>query len=380
MNLERKGEKMENELIKLSNTLVNYSLKLKENERVLITINNLDTKYLVKCLIRDIVKVKAIPFVRIVDNELNSLLTELSNSKRVDELAKHSALDVENYDAFITIRYTENEYEGKHINSLIRREIGAKTSESDDIRINQRKWVLLNYPSVIDAYKIGMPYDAYKEYALRAMNFDYASMERDIAPLKELMEKTDRVRIVSPNTDLNFSIKNIPVIPCVGSSNIPDGEIYTAPVKDSVNGTITYNTPSPYHGNVYRNVKLTFKNGQIIEANCDGDNKGLNDIFDTDEGSRYVGEFSLGLNPLINRPMGDILYDEKIQGSIHFTPGRCYDDASNGNASAIHWDMVLIQTKEYGGGEIYFDDVLIRKDGKFVLKELEHLNYNLKWV
>lgn len=369
---------MENELIKLSNTIVNYSLKLKENERILITVNNLDTKYLVKCLIRDIVKVKAIPFVRVIDNELNSLLTELTTSKRVDEIAKHSMEDVENYDAFITIRYTENEYEGKHINSLIRREIGSKTSKSDDIRINQRKWVLLNYPSLVDAYKIGMPYDAYKEYALRAMNFDYASMERDIAPLKELMEKTDRVRIVSPNTDLSFSIKNIPVIPCVGNSNIPDGEIYTAPVKDSVNGTITYNTPSPYHGNVYRNVKLTFENGKIIEATCDGDVEGLNKIFDTDEGSRYVGEFSLGLNPLINKPMGDILYDEKIQGSIHFTPGRCYDDASNGNQSAIHWDMVLIQTKDYGGGEIYFDDVLIRKDGVFVLKELEHLNYDLK--
>lgn len=378
MNLERKGEEMENELIKLSNTIVNYSLKLKENERILITVNNLDTKYLVKCLIRDIVKVKAIPFVRVIDNELNSLLTELTTSKRVDEIAKHSMEDVENYDAFITIRYTENEYEGKHINSLIRREIGSKTSKSDDIRINQRKWVLLNYPSLVDAYKIGMPYDAYKEYALRAMNFDYASMERDIAPLKELMEKTDRVRIVSPNTDLSFSIKNIPVIPCVGNSNIPDGEIYTAPVKDSVNGTITYNTPSPYHGNVYRNVKLTFENGKIIEATCDGDVEGLNKIFDTDEGSRYVGEFSLGLNPLINKPMGDILYDEKIQGSIHFTPGRCYDDASNGNQSAIHWDMVLIQTKDYGGGEIYFDDVLIRKDGVFVLKELEHLNYDLK--
>ena len=223
-----------------------------------------------------------------------------------------------------------------------------------------------------------MPYDEYKDYAIKAMNFDYSIMEKDILPLKKLMEKTDKVRIVSPSTDISFSIKNMPIIPCCGTSNIPDGEIFTAPIKTSVNGQITYNTPSPYQNNIYNNVSLTFKEGKIVEATCDGDNEALNSIFDTDNGSRYVGEFSLGLNPLIIKPMGDILYDEKIIGSIHFTPGKCYDDAPNGNDSAIHWDMVLIQTKEYGGGELYFDDVLIRKDGKFVLKELEHLNYNLK--
>ncbi len=377
-NYRKRVKKVENELLKLSSTIVNYSVKIKEGDRVLISTNGLEPKFLVKALIRDIVKVKGIPFVRIIDNEINSLLTELTTSKRVDELARHKKEEVDNYDVFINIRYTENEYEGKYINSSIRKEIGSKTAKSDDIRINKRRWVLLNYPSLIDAYKIGMPYDEYKNYSIKAMNFDYSSMEHDILPLKKLMEQTDKVRIVSPNTDISFSIKNIPVIPCCGTSNIPDGEIYTAPIKTSVNGKITYNTPSPYQGNIYHNVSLTFKDGKIIEATCDNDNESLNAIFDTDEGSRYVGEFSLGLNPLITKPMGDILYDEKIIGSIHFTPGKCYDDAKNGNDSAIHWDMVLIQTEEYGGGEIYFDDVLIRKNGKFVLKELEHLNYNLK--
>jgi len=369
---------MENELLKLSSNIVNYSVRVKEGEKVLISTNSADTRFLVKALIRDIVKAKGIPFVRIIDNEINALLTELTTSKRIDELAKHKKEEVDNYDVFISIRYTENEYEGKHINPSIRKEIGSKTAKSEDTRINKRKWVLLNYPSLIDAYKIGLPYDEYKQYAIKAMNFDYASMCEDVLSLKKLMEKTDKVRIVGPDTDLSFSIKNIPIVPCCGTSNIPDGEIYTAPIKNSVNGKITYNTPSPYQGNIYRNVSLTFKNGKIVEASCNGDNESLNAIFDTDEGSRYVGEFSIGLNPLITKPMGDILYDEKIIGSIHFTPGKCYADASNGNDSAIHWDMVLIQNKEYGGGELYFDDVLIRKDGKFVLKELEHLNYGEK--
>jgi aminopeptidase len=191
------------------------------------------------------------------------------------------------------------------------------------------------------------------------------------------MEKTDKVRVTGKNTDITFSIKGMPIIPCTGEKNIPDGEIYTAPLRNSVNGVITYNTPSPYQGNVYQNVSLTFKDGKIIEARADNDIEALNQIFDADAGSRYVGEFSLGLNPKILDPMGDILFDEKIIGSIHFTPGRAYKDSYNGNDSSIHWDMVLIQREEYGGGDIYFDDKLIRHNGLFVLDELKSLNYDM---
>ena len=217
--------------------------------------------------------------------------------------------------------------------------------------------------------------DKYFQYALEVMTVDYNQMKQDIVPLLKLMEKTDKVRILSPNTDLTFSIKDIPIIPCCGECNIPDGEIYTAPVKNSVNGIITYNVPSVYHGNMYHNIQLTFENGKIIQATSDDNNNRLNEIFNTDDGSRYVGEFSLGLNPKILHPVGNILYDEKIIGSLHFTPGSSYHNAYNGNQSVIHWDLVLIQRKEYGGGEIYFDDILIRKDGMFVLPELQHLNY-----
>ena len=188
------------------------------------------------------------------------------------------------------------------------------------------------------------------------------------------MEETDQVRIMSPGTDLTFSIKGMPAIPCCGDKNIPDGEIYTAPIKDSVNGTITYNTPSPYRGNIFHHVSLTFQDGKIVKATCDEDDEVLNAIFDTDEGARYIGEFSLGFNPQILNPMGDILYDEKILGSIHFRPGRCYKDCDNQNRSSIHSDMVLIQRSEYGGGEIYFDQELIRKDGKFIPEDLQPLN------
>lgn len=369
---------MDERLRKLSSTIVNYSIEVQKNERVLITCQTDYPENLIKYLIDDIIKVEGIPFVRMINPRINTKLSETTTSKRIDEIKIHGEDDNKNYDSFINIRYSTNDFENSNIKLEIRKEIAQKTAQADYVRINERKWVLLNYPSALDAYKAKKTTEDYYNYAIDVMNVDYQKMYEMLQPLKELMEKTDHVRIISPGTDLTFSIKDIPIIPCCGKSNIPDGEIFTAPIKDSVNGTITYNTPSPYQGNVYHHVQLTLKNGKIIKAVCDEDNEKLNQIFDTDEGARYIGEFSLGLNPEILDPMGDILYDEKIIGSIHFTPGQAYEEAFNGNHSGIHWDMVLIQRKEYGGGEIYFDHQLIRKDGLFVLPELKHLNYGLK--
>ncbi len=362
----------------LSKTIVEYSLRLQENEKVLIKAESMDTKPLVQLLINEIYRVGAVPMVRYSDQETNDLLMSKTNIERVALLKDQNEFDVNHYDAFISIRYIENDFNGKDIDKQILSEVGEALKESNDIRINQRRWVLLNYPSVTAAYKAGMPTKDFCKYAWDVMTVDYQKMHDLIKPLKELMERTDKVRIVAPNTDITFSIKDIPAIPCCGEYNIPDGEIFTAPVKTSVNGVITYNTPCPYQGNIYTNVSLTFENGKIVKATCNEDSESLNHIFDIDEGARYVGEFAIGLNPQILNPMGDILFDEKIIGSIHFTPGRAYREAFNGNISSIHWDMVLIERKEYGGGALYFDDVLIRQDGKFVLPELEPLNYHLK--
>ncbi len=368
------GDIMDERLKKLSSTIVNYSVDIKENDRVLIQYESDKCNPLIKCLIKDIYKNGGIPFVKLIDNELNSLIIENSNSKVIDEMVKMKKYEVDNFDVFIRICYTENEYEDNRIKSEIRKELGSKSQDVDDIRINERRWVLLNYPSLIDAYKAHMKYDDFYDYSMDVMNVDYKSMMENMKPLKELMEKTDKVRIVGPNTDITFSIKGMPAIPCCGTANIPDGELYTAPIKNTVNGIITYNTPSPYNGNIFNNISLEFKDGQIVNCSSSENVETLKEIFNTDDGARYIGEFSLGFNPKITFPMGDILNDEKIMGSLHFTPGRCYEDCDNGNISSIHWDLVLIQTKEYGGGEIYFDDVLIRKDGKFVLDELKQLN------
>ena len=247
-----------------------------------------------------------------------------------------------------------------------------------DYRVNKTKWAVLRYPNASMAQLAGTSQEAFEDFYFDVCTLDYQKMSKAMDALVELMNKTDRVQLKGPGTDLTFSIKGIPAVKCAGECNIPDGEVYTAPVRDSVNGVISYNTPSEEQGFTFENIVFHVKDGKITEASSNN-NKRINELLDTDEGARYFGEFALGVNPYILRPMKDTLFDEKICGSFHLTPGASYEDAFNGNKSAVHWDLVMIQREEYGGGEIYFDDVLIRKDGRFVLPELEGLNpENLK--
>lgn len=194
----------------------------------------------------------------------------------------------------------------------------------------------------------GMSTEKFEDFYFNVCNLDYSKMDRAMTPLVELMNKTDRVRIVAKDTDLTFSIKGIGAIKCSGACNIPDGEVYTAPVKDSVNGVITYNAPSIENGIKFEHVRLEFKDGKIINATSnytDDSNK----IFDTDEGARYVGEFAIGSKSLYHSALGDILFDEKISGSIHLRPVAVTRMRITATSPPVHWDLVLIQTPEYGG-------------------------------
>lgn len=360
----------------LAETIVEHSIKVMSNENVLITSETCKPMPLIKELVKKIKKKGANVTVKFLYPEIESLIKEDISKTGIDLIERQNRFDVENYNSFIRIVCTDNDYEGKNVSSTSRKLLGTALKDVNNIRINERKWVLLNYPNELSAYKAHMTTEEFYDYSMNVMCYDYKQMSKDILPLKELMEKTDKVRLTAEGTDIIFSIKDMPIIPCCGEMNIPDGEIYCGPVKNSVNGTIKYNTPSPYQSNVYEDVTLTFKDGKIISCKCrnERDNDKLNEIFNTDEGARYVGEFSIGLNKDIMYPMGDILFDEKIIGSIHFTPGSSYKDSYNGNDSAIHWDMVLIQREDYGGGNIYFDDKLIRENGVFVLDSLKHLN------
>jgi len=363
----------------LAHNLINYSLKLQQGEKVLIENFGLQ-RDLVKALVREAYNAGAYPFVSLKDHQINRELLLGAQEEQFEMMATFETNVMKEMDAYIGLRSGDNINELADVPadkmSIEGNTIGKKVHR--DIRVPKTRWVVLRYPNSSMAQLSKMSTDAFEDFYFNVCNLDYSKMSKAMDSLVDLMNKTDQVRLTGPGTDLSFSIKDIPAIKCAGEMNIPDGEVFTAPVKNSVNGVITYNTPSPYQGFTFENVKLTFVEGKIVNAEAN-DSERINKIFDTDEGARYIGEFAIGVNPYILHPMQDILFDEKIDGSFHFTPGQCYDEAYNGNSSNIHWDMVNIQRPDYGGGEIYFDGVLIRKDGRFVLPELECLNpENLK--
>ncbi len=364
----------------LAKNLVNYSCRLKKGEKVLIECNGIDTVPLAELIIQEAYKVGAIPFITIKSYTAQRELLMNATAAQLDLMATFESARMREMDAYIGIRAASNVSELADVpaenHELFSRHFLSPVHSK--IRVPHTKWVVLRYPNPAMAQLSKMSTAAFQEFYYDVCNLDYSKMDKAMDPLKELMEKTDKVRIVGPGTDLSFSIKNIPAVKCAGELNIPDGEIYTAPVKDSINGELSYNTPSDYHGFEFNDICFEFENGKIVKATANNSER-LNRVMDTDEGARFIGEFAIGVNPYVLHPMKDTLFDEKIMGSFHFTPGACYDTASNGNNSAIHWDLVCIQTEEYGGGEIYFDDVLIRKNGIFVLPELFCLNpENLK--
>lgn len=358
----------------LARTIINYSIELQKGEKVLIENYGLEKEF-VKALIEEAYRAGGYPFVWIKDQEIERALLMGASEEQFDILADHEARLMSRMDAYIGVRSVHNISEYADVPDE-KMKIDGKTrgrKVHNEIRVPKTKWVVLRYPNASMAQRASMSTEAFEDFYFNVCNLDYAKMSKAMDQLVDLMNRTDKVRLVSPGTDLTFSIKDIPAIKCDGKANIPDGEVYTAPVKDSVNGVITFNTASTYHGFTFTNIRLVFKDGKIVEATAN-DTERINNIFDTDDGARYVGEFAIGVNPYILHPMQETLFDEKIAGSIHFTPGQCYDNAYNGNHSNIHWDMVLIQRPEYGGGEMYFDDVLVRKDGIFVIPELEGLN------
>ncbi|HEU4963299.1 MAG TPA: aminopeptidase [Bacilli bacterium] len=362
---------------KLAHNLINHSIELKSGENVMIEVRG-DGNDLARALVKEAYKVGGYPHVRVLDPLIQREILMQNSEGRAQFQKKWDEPMWKDMQAFIAIQGLSNTFEYADVprEQLL---VGSKVMKPvTDYIINNVRWVGLNYPNVSQAAKARMSMEAFEDFYYEVCTMDYSKMGEAFQPLKELMERTDQVRLVGEGTDLTFSIKDIPAVICSGEKNIPDGEIYTAPVRDSVNGTITFNATTHYRNTDFQEIKLTFENGKIVEATANNTEK-LLEILDTDEGARYVGEFAIAANPYILHPMNDILFDEKIAGSFHFTPGQAYEDADNGNRSQIHWDMVNIQRPDYGGGEIWFDGVLIRKDGLFVLDELKGLNpENLK--
>jgi aminopeptidase len=358
---------------KLAKLLVEYSVRLKRDETVLIEAFDIPDEMTI-ALIRAVRKAGGVPFAQTYRTRVNRALALEASDRQLNLMASHELARMKKMNAYIALRGSKNITELSDVPPDKMKLIGRKMRRVQDQRVKKTKWVVLRWPTPSMAQLAGMSTEAFEDFYFDVCTLDYRKLLPGMKALKRLMEKTDRVHVKGPGTDLRFSIKGIPAVICGGDRNIPDGEVFTCPVKDSVEGHVTFNAPSIYQGTAFDRIRLEFKNGKIVDATSN-ETKKLNKILDADPGARYIGEFSLGFNPRVLQPMRDILFDEKIAGSFHFTPGQAYEEADNGNRSQVHWDMVNIQRSDYGGGEIYFDGKLLRKNGKFLPNQLHSLNW-----
>ncbi len=359
---------------KLADILVGHSTKINPDEKVLIEAYDIPEEFLV-VLIRAVVEAGGVPLCMTKHNRVLRELYLNASAEQMELWAEVEKLQMENVQAYIGVRGSSNISEHSDIPqerlAIFQRTLWKRVHS--EIRVPKTKWVVLRWPNPSMAQLARQSTEAFEDFFFDVSTLDYVAMARAMEPLVERMEKTREVHIIGPGTDLRFSIEGIPAIGCAGTQNIPDGEVFTAPVRDSVEGKLSVNTPSPYHGVVFENIVLEFERGRVVNVSA-RPQKRIEEILDSDEGARYVGEFSIAFNPRILTPMLDILFDEKIAGSFHFTPGQAYEEADNGNRSEIHWDLVTIQRPEYGGGEIRFDGEPIRRDGIFVTDDLAGLN------
>jgi aminopeptidase len=360
---------------KLAEQLITYSVKLKPGEKVYIEIKGLEAMELGKELIRTATLHGGVPFWYYNDETLSRGFIKNADQAQFQAWGRFHRPIMESADAYIGVRGSTNPFDLADVPAdRLKWHDEAYWGEVHiPVRL-KKKWCVLRYPNPAMAQAAERSTEDFEDFYFRVCTLDYARMSKAMDPLAELIRRTDRVQIKGPGTDLGFSVKGVGPVKCDGGRNIPDGEVYTAPVRDSVNGVIQYNTRTRQGGAVLGNIRFVVKDGRIQEATCEGDQGKLNGALDLDEGARYFGEFALGLNPHITKPMLDTLFDEKISGSFHLTPGNAYAAADNGNKSALHWDLVMMQTPEWGGGEIWFDGRLVRKDGLFVVPELQGLN------
>jgi len=363
---------MDSRIQRLANQIVSYACDVKRGENVYIEGLGFSASPLVQALIKKIYEVGANPYYEITEGSIIRALILGCNAEQIDYHFTHLAEKIEKMDVYIAIGSFSNSFDLRNI--PVDKMSTFFAAQNKIVKVRQKKrYLVTRFPNIALAQKMSMDTETFEDFYYSICNFDYSKLSLAMDALVSLMKRTDKVRLKAKGTDINFSIKGMDVVKCDGKVNLPDGEVFTAPIKNSVNGHISFSGPSSYQGFTFTDISLFIEDGKIIEASANN-KEALNQIFDKDDGSRYIGEFAIGTNPFITRMVDDILLDEKISGSIHLTPGAAYPVADNGNKSSIHWDMVLMMDEAHGGGEIYFDEILIQKDGVFVLESLKALN------
>ncbi len=351
-------------IAKLAKILVNHSLSVRKGENVLIVSSSELAKPLVLEVYKEILLAGAHPLVSIKLEEAANIFFEYASETQLRHLPKTQLHEAKNMDCFVNIRAPLNK---KALSNIDPQKAGTRSKALKPIGeeiVNNKRWVLTNFPTQALAQEADMSLSEYEDFLYRATNIDWDKVKKQEESLQKVLDKGKTVRIMGQDTDITLSIKGRKSIPCHGIRNMPDGEVFLSPIEDSAEGHIYYEMPAIYQGREVTGIRLRFKKGKVVEATATKNEKFLHTMLDTDRGARFLGELGIGTNYGIKKFSKDILFDEKIGGTVHLAVGRSYESAGGTNKSAIHWDMIKDLRQ---GGCIFIDGKPIQKNGKFLI-------------
>lgn len=361
---------------KYASVLVDYSIKVKKGDLVIIRASSVMAENLVKAVYKRVLEKGANPILRTSICDMSDIFIKYANDEQLDYVDPISKLEYEKVDKYISIGAPLNVKNMAKADKDKMARRSKATRELSELLLSrsakgEASWVIADVPTNALAQEAKMSIDEYSEFLFNAcfLNLDdpvakLLEMDKEQTRISEYLNKKSKIRIVGEKTDITFSTKERKWISCSGLNNYPDGEVFTSPVEDSANGEIYFDFPAIYRGNEANKIHLKLKDGKVVEAHAEKGEEFLNSMLDMDDGSRFVGEIAIGTNEMIQEVTGNILFDEKIGGSIHMAVGASYPETGGKNTSGLHWDIIKNMKN---GGEIWADDELIYKDGKFII-------------
>lgn len=347
---------------KLASILVHHSVRVKKGELIVINSSSEAAPLALECY-KLILKAGGIPSVNFSMPRFAYTYYKYAKPHQLNCFPKVAKFEAENLKGMINIGAPFNTKEFSNIDPkkiVLRRRV---TNPISEIILN-KKWVGCDYPTNALAQDADMSLEEFEDFLFNATNIDWNKESKKQDKIKAVLDKGKRVRILADDTDLTFSIKGRTAIKCYGEHNMPDGEVFLAPVEKTTEGFIHYSFPVIYNGREVSGVTLKFKKGKVVDAKALKNEKFLKAMINTDKGSKYLGEFGIGMNPNITKFIKNILFDEKILGSVHLALGRAYKEGGGVNQSALHWDMIKDLRN---GGRVYIDDKLMHKNGRWLV-------------
>jgi aminopeptidase len=348
----------------LADVLINYSTVTKPGEKVLITMMEIDTLPLARAVHAEVVKAGGLPQVEFQSAYLERDLMLYGNQEQLDWVPELNAYGMEWADVYIGLRGARNPHEFTGIApqkiTAHKRAMGKVSAMRNELT----RWVLVRVPNESFAQQAETSLEEMMDFFFNATLRDWAEESKRYHELMEVFQAAEEVRIVGRETDLRFSTKDRIYEAADGHLNMPDGEIFTAPVDDSAEGHIYFEFPGVYVGQQIEGIRLELSGGEVVKASAESNEELLHELLRMDEGAKRLGEFGVGTNFGITRFSYDILYDEKIGGTIHLALGRAYAENKGINQSALHWDIVKDLREE---GEIYLDGKSVFEKGQFLV-------------